>query len=788
MSIRFSIRSLVLGLVLVMGGLLGVVGVRDLFDAWTRLDNAHHVSASAMVDRDLLNALQVFRSERGDTAASLSLDAGQLSAMRAVIAEHRKKVDAAVNAVLPQLDRLQGAAVAAAANNLKAAYRDQMALRSVADDAFGKPQNARDKALTATVLQTGDKLLASFDAAAAALEADMRRLNPEVGGLIAVKNAAWTSRAVGGAIAVAINSFLSSRSFMLPDDIEALQINQGRVSANWKLVRDAADRPGAPVEIAAAADEAQKDYFSNEFTERLKKLQNALATGDDPRITLPEWQKIITPSLNKITAVAMAAMDVAVKVSEEGAARARSNLFVSGGLLAATMLLVVGGFVLAHFRIGRPLVAMTDAMRELADGNLDVKLPGLDRKDEIGQVANAVERFKLLAAEKAREEAALAMRRQQEDSERQAAAARVEADAQEKVHAQQRRAAEEQAQVMQALGEGLRSLSAGDLTFRLSAQVPADYEPIKADFNAMVERIAEAMAAITASTREVSNASGEISASTTDLSQRTEEQAASLEQTSASMEEIAATVRKNAENAQTANQSANGAREVAERGGAVVATAVDAMARIEESSRKISDIIGVIDEIARQTNLLALNAAVEAARAGEAGRGFAVVASEVRSLAQRSSQAAKDIKELIVSSGGQVKDGVNLVNRAGAALSEIMESIKGVTSIVADIASASAEQSIGIAEVNKALQQMDEATQQNSALVEENAATAKTLESQARAMDGHVSYFRIDDVRKPAPSPQRVAPARAAPPARAAVRPTPRTQGALAVKDEWEEF
>jgi len=259
----------------------------------------------------------------------------------------------------------------------------------------------------------------------------------------------------------------------------------------------------------------------------------------------------------------------------------------------------------------------------------------------------------------------------------------------------------------------------------------------------MADRVRTIIQDIKASGREVTNASAEISTSTTDLSQRTEEQAASLEETSAAMEELAATVRRNAENAQLANQDANATREVADRGGAVVAMAVDAMAKIEESSRKISDIIGVIDEIARQTNLLALNAAVEAARAGEAGRGFAVVASEVRSLAQRSSQAAKDIKDLITNSNGQVKDGVDLVNRAGQSLTEIVESIKKVASVVSEIANASSEQATGIDEINRALSQMDEVTQQNSALVEENAATAKTLEHQAKVMDEQVAFFQL---------------------------------------------
>jgi methyl-accepting chemotaxis protein len=262
--------------------------------------------------------------------------------------------------------------------------------------------------------------------------------------------------------------------------------------------------------------------------------------------------------------------------------------------------------------------------------------------------------------------------------------------------------------------------------------------------SSMIARIRETIGEIKASASEVTNASSEISSSTTDLSQRTEEQAASLEETTASMEVISTTVKKNAENAQQANRSAGETRTIAERGGQVVAQAVDAMAKIEESSRKISDIIGVIDEIARQTNLLALNAAVEAARAGEAGRGFAVVASEVRSLAQRSSQAAKDIKDLITNSNSQVKDGVDLVNKAGTSLNDIVESIKGVAKIVADIAAASSEQAEGLEQINKALTQMDEATQQNSALVEENAATAKTLETQAKVMDDKVAFFQID--------------------------------------------
>jgi PAS domain S-box-containing protein len=299
---------------------------------------------------------------------------------------------------------------------------------------------------------------------------------------------------------------------------------------------------------------------------------------------------------------------------------------------------------------------------------------------------------------------------------------------------------------VQQVQDVIEAAKGNNLTRRVPIEgKTGDIEKLCAGVNTLLETMGAVIGQIKDVAGDVTNASAEISTSTTDLSQRTEEQAASLEETSASMEEIAATVKKNAENAQEANVSAANTRQVADRGGQVVAQAVDAMAKIEESSRKISDIIGVIDEIARQTNLLALNAAVEAARAGDAGRGFAVVASEVRSLAQRSSQAAKDIKDLITNSNGQVKDGVDLVNRAGTALTEIVESIKKVADIVSDIANASAEQASGIEQVNKALTQMDEVTQQNSALVEENAATAKTLEQQAKAMNDRVAVFRLDE-------------------------------------------
>ena len=444
--------------------------------------------------------------------------------------------------------------------------------------------------------------------------------------------------------------------------------------------------------------------------------------------------------------------------------------FTLGLSIVGALLLMAAGALLLRFvnrRLMTPLGKTTRALSELAGGNLEASVDGAGRQDEVGMLVRALNTFR---------QSAIDERRRAEET-----------------LAAERRMAEETNTIVTAVAEGLEALAKGRLAHRLTIEMNGAFAKLKADFNAAVEHLQDAMRTVSSTTRSINSGAGEIMQATDDLSKRTEHQAASLEETAAALEEITATVKKTAENAREVSTIVASAKGAAEKGGAVVERAMSAVSQIEQSSKKITDIIGVIDEIAFQTNLLALNAGVEAARAGDAGKGFAVVASEVRALAQRSGEAAKEIKTLIKASSDQVGAGVRLVGESGQALKQLAEQVIGINVLVGEMADAAQQQSTGIEEVNTAVSQMDQVTQQNAAMVEQSTAASRNLSQETGELARLMAFFDVGDAAapdKPAIVAQNVRPApprRAVAAGRRHLSAVPKPE-ADAAADDWQEF
>ncbi|UWQ38172.1 cache domain-containing protein [Leisingera aquaemixtae] len=416
--------------------------------------------------------------------------------------------------------------------------------------------------------------------------------------------------------------------------------------------------------------------------------------------------------------------------------RNKSLAVLGGGLL----LLAVAAFFITR-SVTAPLNGLKSRMTSLAEGDTESEIPSAGVRSELGEIARAVDVFR----------EALIRQKDMEQEQQALEATR--------------------SGVVEALSSKLSDLSHGDLTAQITETFPAEYEQLRRDFNSTAQTLSQTVEQVIAAADSIRSGAGEISQASDDLSHRTESQAATLEQTAAALDELTASVKSAAEGARSVEATMEEAKREAETSGEVVQSAVSAMTEIEQSSNQISQIIGVIDDIAFQTNLLALNAGVEAARAGEAGRGFAVVASEVRALAQRSSDAAMEIKTLISNSSGQVERGVELVGKAGEALQSIVSQVNHISELVSGIAEGAAEQSTGLAEINTGVTQLDQVTQQNAAMVEQSTAAGQLLKEDATRLTGLVAHFKI-------PGTRAAAPARAAAvPARPAAAPAPTAHG-----------
>ena len=421
-----------------------------------------------------------------------------------------------------------------------------------------------------------------------------------------------------------------------------------------------------------------------------------------------------------------------------------------GGFLAVGVSLSAAFWLFGS--IALPVRGLTFAMQRLAQGENDTDIAYQDRGDEIGQMAGTVQIFKDAAIAKTGIEAQARQAREALDEER---------------RQQDERAAQHAAEhsvFIQAFGSALERLSRGDLNHRVTEAFAEHYEKLRGDFNRSVAKLEQTLGSINFNAGAINSGSDAISVAVDEMARRTEQQAASLEETAAALDEITATVKKTADGAEHAREVVSTAKQVAENSGAVVRETIQAMGRIEKSSQQIGQIIGVIDEIAFQTNLLALNAGVEAARAGDAGRGFAVVASEVRALAQRSAEAAKQIKGLIATASGQVEQGVEFVDKTGQALASIVSHVVEMNDVVRTIAVGASEQAVSLQQVNAAINEMDRWTQQSATMVEQSVAGAHALAQESHALVRLVSQFRIAEtaqaVEAPKPSLIRAVPAR----------------------------
>ncbi|WP_425352184.1 methyl-accepting chemotaxis protein [Agrobacterium bohemicum] len=462
------------------------------------------------------------------------------------------------------------------------------------------------------------------------------------------------------------------------------------------------------------------------------------------------------------------------------AAISSSITMIWGSLAGAIVIALVAGLMIGS-GISRPLLAMTYAMKRLASGETNLDVPGVGRKDEIGQMAETVQVFKDNAIAKIQMEREADANRSMSEKDRQEREAQKAQDASEIQFA------------VDELAKGLGQLSDGNVAHRINTPFVAHLDRLRSDFNNSVGKLNEALVSVGKNARGIDAGANEIRSAADDLSKRTEQQAASVEETAAALEQISTTVRDSAKRAEEVGSLVTKTRLSAENSGLVVRDAVIAMQQIEKSSSEISNIIGVIDEIAFQTNLLALNAGVEAARAGEAGKGFAVVAQEVRELAQRSAKAAKEIKTLIVTSGEQVRSGVQLVGNTGKALEEIVSEVQHINQHVNAIVESAREQSVGIQEINSAVNTMDQGTQQNAAMVEQSTAASHSLAKEAAALNHLITQFNLGDGSSSRPVQLASASSAPAPsPTRQLMRKVAGAFGggsaAAATNASWEEF
>ena len=725
-----SIRAMLLLVVSVFVLALLTLAFLSMGKALEQMNAAKAMRENNSLSSHFLDSAGAYAAERGLTNAALSAPTAVAPDTLSQIAQLRQRGDAALSAAL---DAVAGRATFPDKQRLVTTVLDNKkkvdTIRGIVDAQLALEGAARDAAVskpwvptvTALIMSSQDLRIAAQVVPSSALARTQIMLD--------LRQSMWVISEYAGRERAAIGGLIGRNAPMNTATLAELSEHRGRLEQAWAMIEAYEKRDFADPAIVSAISTARAAFFETFETVREDVYEAGTGDGAYP-IAGDQWIAAATKAIDTLLALSTAIGNVTSDYTSAIESGGRTNVVVNGIVLVLAVVLGAFSFWIVVSRVSAPVQRLTSIMSRLADGDLEVAIPSVERGDEIGQMARAVEVFRQAGLNNLRLEAEAEESRKLTDQERRQREAQKAAEALELQD------------TTAALGTALERLAEGDLTVRIETPFVGTLEQVRLDFNGSIEKLHSALRVVGGNAEAIAGGSREIQSASDDLAKRTEQQAAAVEETAAALEEITQTVADSTHRAEEAGGLVAKTRTDAERSGQVVRSAIDAMGQIENSSNEISNIIGVIDDIAFQTNLLALNAGVEAARAGEAGKGFAVVAQEVRELAQRSASAAKEIKTLITTSSEQVKSGVQLVGETGRALEQIVAQVSEIDLNVSAIVEAAREQTTGLKEINNAVNAMDQGTQQNAAMVEQTTAASHSLAREAETLRNLLSQFK----------------------------------------------